>query len=99
MSHYSDNEGAVRVDFFRESGKWIATESIDMTGFYFGRVESVQGRKEKAHLLPAAIIEAIRSDETMHARDGSLRYAGSWAVCLDPYHEFSYPQMFKLPER
>ena len=35
MSHYSDNVGSVRVDFFKESGKWKYTEAIDMSDFYY----------------------------------------------------------------
>lgn len=34
MTHYSDNPGMVRVDYFRPSGKWYMTEAHDMTGYY-----------------------------------------------------------------
>lgn len=34
MTNYSDNPGMVRVDFFKESGKWYMTESINMSAFY-----------------------------------------------------------------
>ena len=29
MSHYSKNPAMVRVDFFKESGKWYATEEME----------------------------------------------------------------------
>lgn len=100
MGNYSDNDGSVRIDFFRPSGKWITTEAVDMQGFYFGSATSAgPGKTPKHYLLPAAVIEAIRADPDMHLADGTLRHAGSWAVCLDPYHEFSHPQMFLVPER
>lgn len=31
---YSTNEGMVRVDFFRSTGKWATTEAVDMSDFY-----------------------------------------------------------------
>ena len=32
--YYSNLPEMVRVDFFREHGKWYATESVDMSGTY-----------------------------------------------------------------
>ena len=34
MSHYSDKSESVRVDFFKESGKWGYTEAVIWTGSY-----------------------------------------------------------------
>lgn len=34
MTHYTTNSGMVRVDYFRQSGKWYMTEELDMSGFY-----------------------------------------------------------------
>ena len=31
---YSEDEGMVRVDFFKESGKWYCTEAVQMSAFY-----------------------------------------------------------------
>lgn len=31
---FTTEEGMVRVDFFKESGKWYTTEAIDMLPFY-----------------------------------------------------------------
>lgn len=97
MGNYSENEGSVRVDFFKDSGKWHETVAVDMRSFYCGRRETAGDRP--IYLLPDAVIEALRADLTMRRADGTLRYAGCWAVCLDPYHEFSHPQMFRVPER
>jgi hypothetical protein len=35
VTHYSDNPGHVRADFFKKSGKWYMTETIDMSDYYF----------------------------------------------------------------
>ena len=32
--NYSDNPGHCRVDFFKESGKWYDTVTIDMSSLY-----------------------------------------------------------------
>lgn len=34
MTHYADNPGMVRVDYFKDSGKWYMTEAHDMSEFY-----------------------------------------------------------------
>jgi hypothetical protein len=34
MSNFSINEHDVRVDFFREQGKWYATEQLSMVDVY-----------------------------------------------------------------
>lgn len=31
---YSENNGMVRVDYFKHSGKWYMTEALDMSAFY-----------------------------------------------------------------
>lgn len=33
MSGYSDNSAMVRVDFFRETGKWYTTEAVEWIGY------------------------------------------------------------------
>lgn len=38
MSNYSDIPNSCRVDFFRESGKWYATESIIFNNEYYKTV-------------------------------------------------------------
>ena len=35
MTHYSENPGMTRFDFFKpESGKWYMTEALDMSAYY-----------------------------------------------------------------
>lgn len=34
MTHYTDNPGMVRVDYFKPSGKWYMTEAHDMSDYY-----------------------------------------------------------------
>ena len=34
MTNYNSNPGSVRVDFFKESGKWYMTEDVDMSEFW-----------------------------------------------------------------
>ncbi len=34
MSHYSDQAHMCRVDFWKPSGKWYVTESVDFFGLY-----------------------------------------------------------------
>lgn len=34
MTNYSDNPGMVRVDYFKESGKWYMTDAVDMSLVY-----------------------------------------------------------------
>ncbi len=78
--NYSNNPGLCRVDFFKPSGKWYATESINFTGHYNHEDGPVGA-------LRAALAVDLRKE------DGSLRYEGMWAVCSDPYHVNAYPVM------
>lgn len=72
MSNYSDNAAMCRVDFFKESGKWYDTESVDFTGLY----DSVD--------IHVAFNTALKRH-----LDGRMK--GMRAICLDPYHQHSYP--------
>ncbi len=97
---FTMKEGMVRIDFFRETGKWHETEEVCMKDFYFGSRESAAGRGQARHYsLPEAVICALRADPRFRRSDGSFRYAGCWAVVLKPYHEFKHPQLFRIPER
>lgn len=82
--NYSDNCSSVRVDFFRDTGKWYTTEAI--------RWKSYSGK-----LVQDAFLEALRDHLT--DENGLIRLAGAWAVCLDPYHEHAFPLMMKVPEK
>lgn len=79
MTHYSENPNMCRVDFFKESGKWYATEAIDFASVGYA-------------LHPAVALEKAL------AKQLSGRFAGMWAVCLEPYVEHPFPVMTKVPE-
>lgn len=90
MSHYSDNSASVRVDFFKtdDNGrprKYAMTEAVIWTGGY------------RDCLLQEAFIASLI--EHLKMPDGGLRGGGLVAVCLEPYHEHSYPIVWNIPER
>jgi hypothetical protein len=87
MRNYSDKDNSVRVDFFKPNGKWYATEAVEMP----------DTEETFAGLLPDVLIAALVAHLTAE-QEGRIRYAGMWAVCLDPYNRFSHPQMVKVPE-
>jgi hypothetical protein len=84
MSHYTSDVTLCRVDFFRESGKWYTTEAVS-----FARVPWAA-----KHGRP---LDAFKLALELHLRlDGRLRLEGMFAVCLDPYHEHSFPLMIRV---
>lgn len=78
---YSERSDAVRVDFFRETGKWYCTESVVMDGRFEGGVLS--------NIFHAALLKHLTKSD-------GIRLLGMWAVCLDPYHEHSLPLMVRI---
>lgn len=51
MTNYSENPGMVRVDYFKESGKWYMTEAVDMSEFWDYAItpsDAVQAALKKA---------------------------------------------------
>jgi len=75
MTHYSENPGHVRFDFFKpESGRWYMTEMIDMSDDY------------NAPTVYAAVRDAL--SRTRHGRHAEKRWL---IVILTPYHESAYP--------
>jgi hypothetical protein len=56
MTHYSENPGMVRVDYFKASGKWYMTHSVDMARFWdYGLIphEAIEAALEaKGRWLP-----------------------------------------------
>ncbi len=79
---YSERDSDVRVDFFKESGKWYTTEAVRWTGSW----EDGQLIEELAVSLFAHLKQP----------DGSLRLADMTAICLEPYHKNSYPLMLEV---
>lgn len=79
---YCDNPAMVRVDFFKESGKWYTTESIRWLHY----------DHEDIH---ASFLESLR--EHLLQKDGTTRLQGMTAVCLSPYHKNAFPLMKQIP--
>lgn len=85
MSHYIENPGMCRVDFFKESGKWYTTEAIDLSPWYTNQPYDALTFALKKHLL---------------RKEGSgYRLSGMWAICLEPYNHLSFPLMMKVDFR
>jgi len=80
---YSSDDSDVRVDFFKESGKWYATESIKMENW-----DEPSFHDAFKHALNEALYMP-KADR--------LRYSDMTAVCLEPYHKHSHPIMLRLP--
>ncbi len=98
MSHYSEDPSMVRVDFFKESGKWYCTEAVKWTG-KTGWVHDPS--KSDGSVMRAEFAKSLR-DHLRHptpidiAVDGHVvedtyRLTDMRAVCLEPYHKNSHP--------
>lgn len=75
---YTTNDSMVRVDFFKESGKWYTTEAVAWTGPFEGDS-----------------IDAFKQSLRDHFKDEPHRLSTMDAVCLEPYHELSFPIMLR----
>jgi len=74
---YSEEDDIVRVDFFKESGKWYTTEAVKWTGEYEGQRQSIHN--------------AFRKSLIDHFKENPLRLSEMDAICLQPYHEHAHP--------
>ena len=83
---YSENPAMVRVDFFKESGKWYCTEAIEWTGAWCGSEKTSSLTK----LPHQGIHDAFRQSLADHFSD-KPRLLGMRAICLKPYHEHEHP--------
>lgn len=86
---FTTNDGMVRVDRFKESGKWYDTIEIDMSEHY------------NDLSIFNALEESINEHTAKHwGRDnfviGWTNQGGSF-VCLEPYHKHSHPVMLIQP--
>lgn len=78
---YSEDPAMVRVDFFKSSGKWYATEAVKWTGKWSGKNSVIHDEFEKS----------LRD----HFKDQPERLSDTDAVCLHPYHEDAHPIQLK----
>lgn len=99
MSHYSDDPAMVRVDFWKESGKWYATEAVKWIGPYFGSKESSEKFKAPHGLIHDGFLASLRAHlKPTSPGNTRLRYSGMRATCLEPYHEHTHPISVIVPE-
>ena len=89
MGNYSNDANSVRVDFFKESGKWYCTEAVKWTGPYHG-TDQASG---KITLIPESFAHALAEHL---GRQEPWRLEDKVAVCLEPYHEHAHPLMMKV---
>jgi hypothetical protein len=80
---YTDDESMVRVDFFKESGKWYTTEAVRWTGEWGGN--SVI-HEEFAKSLRDHFSKDVGSEKRLSEMD---------AICLYPYHKNKHPIQIK----
>jgi hypothetical protein len=90
---YSNDDEMVRVDFFKESGKWYCTEAVKWTGPYHSKDNT-----GKVHLL-YDVFELLLLEHLTDTTSGRIRYVGMTAVCLEPYHEHGHPLMMKVSDK
>lgn len=77
---YSENDWMVRVDFFKPSGKWYTTEAVDMSRWH--------DHPDMLYAFAKSICDHLRCLETK-----DYRLSEMVAVCIEPYHKYSYPLM------
>lgn len=90
MSGYSNNPGNVRIDLFRDGGKWYASGSVNMSSQY------------NASDLHSAVFQACRDsklNETTNEGWPLSRTPDEWLadggfiICLEPHSWSSSPIM------
>ena len=79
---FTTKQGMVRVDFFKPSGKWYTTEEMHWDRYYsYGNNED-------------SVFESTHDTFKRCLREQiGDQYKGMIAICLEPYHEHSYPLM------
>lgn len=77
---YTEDETMVRVDFFRDSGKWYCTEAVKW--HTFGTEKGKEGV-----LIHDAFVEAL----VKHLGFKNPRLNRMTAICLEPYHQHGHP--------
>lgn len=72
----------VIVHFFKESGKWYATEYIPWTG--------------TDEYLPLSMAQTLIN--YLKDKNGDIRFREMIAVCLAPKHKNAHPQMMTVKQ-
>lgn len=89
---FSEDDSMVRVDFFNAPGiggmKWKYTEAVSWITYRAPRDQHGMPQAD-GKLVDQAFEEALTQHLTRP--DGTKRMVGMMAVCLEPYHEHSFP--------
>jgi hypothetical protein len=94
---YASDPAMVRVDFFKPSGKWYATEAIKWTGEW--AAPSLTNREFAKSLRDHfAERETQPGLQRSNHRIPTRRLSGMIAVCLKPYHEHKLPLMMNVDD-
>ena len=81
---YINNPGWVRVDRFKDSGKWCESFSVDMSPYYNSE----------------DIYDALRKSIENRYKSSVLGYpTEGYIICLEPYNQFAHPIMFDLSKK
>ena len=80
---YSKDDRMVRVDFFRESGKWYTTEDM-IWDRYSNKDSDGKGIELVDETFKRCLNEQFPG-----------QFIGMIAICLEPYHEHAFPQMVR----
>ena len=83
---YIDEDCMVRVEIFKDNGKWMQTEAVKWLTWN-GPGSAVDGKG-----LCKAFEEALRN----HFGDSYNNIKDCIAICADPYHEHAHPIMLKI---
>ena len=99
---YTTREHMVRVDFFRERGKWYVTEAV---AFDYG-VHTDPGKLPEPEdaarwgperlLARSLVAHLCRRGPDGKPIAGEPRLSEMWAICLEPYCPASFPQMMRV---
>lgn len=98
-----DSEGPslqmVRVDFFKPSGKWYATEAVKWVG-YDGQLDKEFKESLLAHLKvpPQLLIMPYLPLPALEKGKYTIRLRGMLAVCLHPFNKHPHPIMLLVGE-
>ena len=80
---YNSDDSMVRVDFFKESGRWYSSEDMKWDRY------SVIDERGDIELINDTFKRCL--DKTF----GKDAYEGMIAICLEPYHEHAFPLMIR----
>lgn len=90
---FTMDEGMVRVDFFKLSGKWYTTEAVKWITYWSPRSKYLRG-DQTGLLIHDAFKEALKA-HLWNEEDQRYRLSDMEAVCLEPYHEGAFPLMMR----